>query len=70
MHIDSRSSKLLDKLMNDDNLYENLQHIIDKDTDELRDLKQVAKIFMIEFNIKPDDWDKIILLLKIARSTK
>ena len=69
MNIDSRSSNLLDKLMSDDNIYKNLQDIIDKDTDELINLKQVAKIFMIEFNIKPDDWDKIILLLKIARST-
>ena len=68
MHFSEYSSKEIDKLISNDLVYDRLQEILSQDIDEMDDLKKVAKIIIKEFGLSSGDWDKVMFLLRLAKS--
>ena len=66
MNLHPYSTKQLDSILNENNVYDRLHQLLENDDIDLDSLKVVGKICMMEFGIKPDEWDKLMLLLKIA----
>jgi len=68
MHFTAYSSKQIDKLIDNDAVYERLQEVLSQDTDDMVDLKKIAKVTIKEFGLSYTEWDKVMFLLKLAKS--
>ena len=68
MYLNKYSAQQFKEILNDEKIKEKIDVLKDKDDDELKMLKKVAKILMSEFDFKTSDWDKVMFLLKLANS--
>ena len=66
MQLHPYSTKQLNNVLNEDDVFVRLKKLLDDDKRDLDSLKIVGKICMMEFGIQADDWDKIMFLLKVA----
>jgi len=62
------SLEQIESLTKDDAIYNQLEHLLEQDTDELENLRKVAKIMIKEFELSYKEWQKVMFILKLAKS--